>query len=76
MWAFGVLLWEMFTGTRAWAGLLHAQIMCQVTVMGQSLELPASAPPAFQNLLKRCIAYDAAQRPTFAQIAAELPMQG
>ena len=30
VYSFGVLLWEMLTSTRAWAGLRHAQIMCQV----------------------------------------------
>lgn len=25
MWAFGVMLWEVFHGTRAWAGLSHPQ---------------------------------------------------
>ena len=25
VWAFGVMLWELFHGTRAWAGLSHSQ---------------------------------------------------
>ena len=27
VYSFGILLWEMVTGVRPWAGLLHAQII-------------------------------------------------
>lgn len=27
VWAFGVLLWELYHGVRAWAGLTHPQVL-------------------------------------------------
>ena len=27
VWAFGVLLWEMYSGRRAWLGLSYTQVM-------------------------------------------------
>lgn len=67
VYAFGVLLWEMYTASRAWAGMQYAQIVCQVTALQSSLPVPETAPPAFAELLRRCLAYEAADRPTFAE---------
>ncbi len=30
VYSFGVMLWEMLTTARAWQGMLHTQIICQV----------------------------------------------
>ena len=42
--SFGVLLWEMYTGQRPWAGMLQMQIIFNVTVQKKQLEFPADAP--------------------------------
>jgi O-methyltransferase involved in polyketide biosynthesis len=42
VYAFGVLLWEMYTGRRPWAGLLQMQVIFAVTVRRARLALPAS----------------------------------
>ena len=51
VYAFGVMLWEMFTSSRAWAGMMHAQVMCQIAI-GARLAMPDGAPPAFKLLLR------------------------
>ncbi len=42
--SFGVLLWEMYTGQRPWAGMLQMQIIFNVTVQKKQLEFPSDAP--------------------------------
>jgi serine/threonine protein kinase len=72
VYSFGVLLWEMLTSTRAWAGMSHAAIICQVAVMGRSLELPPGLPPCLHQLLASCLDRDPNNRPGFDQIAQQL----
>mmetsp|Transcript_3321 Transcript_3321/g.9610 ORF Transcript_3321/g.9610 Transcript_3321/m.9610 type:complete len:877 (-) Transcript_3321:642-3272(-) len=49
--AFGVLLWEMFTGQRPWGGMLQMQIVFNITVAKKTLEFPADAPEDYQVLI-------------------------
>ena len=48
MWAFGVLLWEMYSGTRPWAGMAGITIIHNLTIKRRTLELPATSTPAFK----------------------------
>ncbi len=41
VYAFGVLLWEMLSGERAWANLTPPQIMVAVTCQNKTLEFPS-----------------------------------
>ena len=43
MYAFGVLLWEMMSGKRAWDGLTPAQVMLAVALQKQTLKYPPNA---------------------------------
>ena len=45
MYAFGVLLWEMMSGCRAWDGLTPAQVMLAVALQQQTLSYPPNAHP-------------------------------
>eukprot|EP00891_Asterochloris_glomerata_P000113 jgi/Astpho2/113/fgenesh1_pg.00004_%23_24_t len=47
VWAFGVLMWELYTSSRAWAGMRRGQIISAVTILHQHPELPTGTPPAF-----------------------------
>ncbi len=44
VWAFGVVLWEMYSGGRAWLGLSYTQVMQVVGYEQRGPEWPADAP--------------------------------
>lgn len=69
VYSFGVLLWEMLTSTRAWAGLQHARVMCMVGMLRQSLAIPEGPPQALKSLLGQCLNADPSARPSFAEIS-------
>lgn len=70
--AFGVLLWEMFTGQRPWGGMLQMQIIFNITVQKKKLDFPPDTPKPFLDLGRRCMAVDPHMRPSFLQILSEL----
>ena len=45
VYAFGVLLWEMVIGQRAWDGLTPAQVMLAVTLQKKTLAYPSNSLP-------------------------------
>jgi serine/threonine protein kinase len=63
--AFGVLLWEMYCGAHAWAGLSQLQIMTAVLVAKRTLTFPPGTPPRFKELATACLAPSPEARPTF-----------
>jgi hypothetical protein len=72
VYAFGVLLWELYNGKRAWAGANVGQVIFAVTCRGEALVMPPSAPQDLQVLVGSCLAANFEERPSFDQIAAEL----
>ena len=63
IWAFGVVLFEMLTGTRAFDGEDVTDVI--VAVMSRELTwaaLPPATPRAIRDLLKRCLDRDATTR--------------
>jgi len=48
VYAFGVVLWEMYTGQRPWAGMRHAQIVHTICGLDQQLEFPYGTPARFE----------------------------
>lgn len=71
MYAFGVLLWEMFMGRPAWDGLSSAQLAYAVLVDQQTLDVPEDAPVRLQELLRKMLG-EADLRPPFADIVRSL----
>ena len=48
VYAFGVVLWEMYTGQRPWAGMRQAQIVHTVCSLGHQLDFPYGTPARFE----------------------------
>ena len=48
VYAFGVVLFELYTADRPWSGLRHAEVLHRVAVKKEQLQLPTNAPQAFQ----------------------------
>jgi eukaryotic-like serine/threonine-protein kinase len=56
VWAFGVVLYEMFTGAALFAGDSASDTLAAVLRAGIDLErLPAETPPEVRRLLRRCL---------------------
>ncbi|GLI62576.1 hypothetical protein VaNZ11_005250 [Volvox africanus] len=70
--AFGVLLWQMYTGLRPWAGMNHGQIIYNVGMKNVQLLFPPGTPPAIADLSSSCTRTNPAQRPSFNEILDKL----
>ena len=63
VWAFGVVLYEMLTGRRAFQGDDVTEVMAAVIRDTPPLDaLPAGTPPGVRRLLQRCLQKDPAKR--------------
>ncbi len=63
IWAFGVVLYEMLTGQRAFAGEEVSDVLAAVLTRDPELKaLPADTPPHVRALLARCLVKDPRQR--------------
>ena len=63
IWAFGVVLYEMLSGARAFGGQSFSDILA--AVLREEIDwskLPGATPPRLRQLLERCLAGDAKQR--------------
>mmetsp|Transcript_19044 Transcript_19044/g.32598 ORF Transcript_19044/g.32598 Transcript_19044/m.32598 type:complete len:905 (+) Transcript_19044:39-2753(+) len=75
VYSFGVLMWQMYTGSRPWSGMRHAQIMVKLIQERVQLQWSSDAPPAYKALAQRCMAYSMDDRPTFGEVVIELDTQ-
>ena len=63
IWAFGALLYELFTGQRLFAGETHADVIAAVLTRELNLAaLPSGVPPGVRALLGRCLERDLERR--------------
>ncbi|MDP2391400.1 MAG: serine/threonine-protein kinase, partial [Acidobacteriota bacterium] len=63
IWAFGVVLYEMLTGKRAFEGEdITDTIVAVVSKQPDWSRLPADTPPALRRLLRKCLEKDARRR--------------
>ena len=76
MYAFGVLLWEMAMGSRAWSGYRLVQVIVAITLQNKRLPPVVGVPPCMVKLIELCLAFKPADRPTFAQLMTSLPEVG
>lgn len=68
----GVLLWQMYTGSRPWAGMTHAQIIMAVASQISRLQFPEDTPQDYADLACSCLNYNVAKRPSMADICKAL----
>lgn len=72
MYAFGVVLWELLSGVRSWAGLPFDMVVSLVTSNASQLRFSPSVPREWASLGQACMSYVPADRPSFKQIVAVL----
>ncbi|CAL8470312.1 g9854 [Coccomyxa elongata] len=72
VYAFGVLLWEMMSGCRAWASMKHAQVMHCIVVEQRSLVFPSHTPDNYRRFAQRCLSHNPKERPSFTEACAEI----
>jgi hypothetical protein len=70
--SWGVLLWEMLTGSRAYAGMAAPAVVCQVAVLKRGLAIPKNLPAALDDLLRRALSSEPEVRPSFAEVVTVL----
>jgi serine/threonine protein kinase len=68
VWSFGVLLWEMYCGVRAYCGRNPSNIARLVAGGKHRLQLPGDAPHGMQALADTCMSCSPEDRPSFGEI--------
>lgn len=71
VYAFGVILWELYMGKRAWAGVQPADVLAMVS-KGESLEFPPQTPRRLKILGERCLSTSPEARPAFSDVVYEV----
>ncbi|EFJ53024.1 hypothetical protein VOLCADRAFT_54935 [Volvox carteri f. nagariensis] len=72
VYSMGVLLWQLYTSSRPWAGLRHGQIIVMVVTQNARLRFPPGCPPAYEDLAMACMDPDPSCRPPIENVLAEL----
>jgi serine/threonine protein kinase len=71
VYAFGIIVWEMYVGRRAWEGLQPGQVLKKVA-SNEMLVFPGQTPHRLKILGERCISSDPKLRPTFVEVLSEV----
>jgi hypothetical protein len=69
--AFGVLLFEIFAREQPWAGFANVNVMAKVA-RGERMQPPDGVPPAVAQLMRDAWAHDAAARPKMSAVRERL----
>lgn len=62
-----MVLWEVVTGHRPYAGLNTSQIIAQVS-SGKALQVPSQCPGPLRALVQACVSTKPSDRPAFSTI--------
>ena len=74
-WAFGVVLWELFTGAEPWFDTPPARIIAAVGFGGETLPIDregGALPPSIADMVEACWAKEPADRPDFGALCDSL----
>ena len=71
VYSFAIVMWEIWDRGVPWGGLRTEQIITQVLVERTRPKIP-EMPRDLRDLMVRAWAHDAAERPTFEELAAKL----
>lgn len=71
IYSFGVILYELFTSRRAWAGMRSHTITTQ-KIIGNSLSFPASTPHLYKSLAVECMNDQYLSRPSISSVKERL----
>jgi serine/threonine protein kinase len=69
--AFGVLLYEIFVRSAPWPGLANVNVVLRVS-KGERMELPQTVPAAVRKTMKQCWAHEASERPMMPAVVGML----
>lgn len=72
VYAFGILMFELWTGKAAFAGLSKVQVMVGVVSSGLRPVFPLHCPAWYSSLAAACWMQSANSRPSFAALCAQL----
>jgi Protein tyrosine and serine/threonine kinase len=72
VYSFGVILYELWSGKRAWGKLSQAQVIFAVTCKNEFLKMPEDAPEGYSALAMQCMSPNRNERPTFDEIVPRL----
>ncbi|KNC50320.1 TKL protein kinase [Thecamonas trahens ATCC 50062] len=74
VYSFGVVLWQLYTRDDPFPGLTPMQVAWRVVMQGERPEIPAHTPSSLTQLIERCWAASADDRPDFTVIVRELSL--
>jgi serine/threonine protein kinase len=66
--AFGIIMWEIYTGTMPYGSMSHPQIMVAVVSHKLRPRFPDGCPEWYQSLACKCWRTEPLQRPSFTEI--------
>ncbi|KAF1881082.1 hypothetical protein Lal_00023115 [Lupinus albus] len=72
VYSFGLMLWEMVTGTVPYKGMTPLQVAFAVSDKNSRPEIPSNCPYVFRDLIQKCWDMKPEKRPEFWQIVQVL----
>eukprot|EP00798_Chlamydomonas_sp_ICE-L_P008020 gene8020-1250_t len=72
VYAYGITLWELYTGGAPYKGTPKALLGHQVAQQGKRPAFPSSTPAEFKQLTQECWSKDAEDRPTMEHVVTRL----
>eukprot|EP00775_Hariotina_reticulata_P006087 gene6087-6327_t len=72
VYAFGILMWECFTGKVAFSGFHYGEVFEKVALYQMRPQIPDNMPQAYARLMEHCWETDPFSRPSFSAVQQSL----